>query len=136
MNKCVAFSTDGKREFTYAVEAVRTIIGMTVQAYGEENAVIAARVEPLEETVDLMEETLKNKHIERLQNGTCSTKSSISFVEVLTAMDRIASHCANIAVAFVPAVWSSDGSFGRTCPSAAFPRRCAGMNIRALMPLL
>ena len=30
----VAFSADGKREFTYAVEAVRTIIGMTVQAYG------------------------------------------------------------------------------------------------------
>ena len=96
----VAFSADGKREFTYAVEAVRTIIGMTVQAYGEENAVIAARVEPLEETVDLMEETLKNKHIERLQNGTCSTKSSISFVEVLTAMDRIASHCANICLLY------------------------------------
>ena len=106
----VAFSTDGKREFTYAVEAVRTIIGMTVQAYGEENAVIAARVEPLEETVDLMEETLKNKHIERLQNGTCSTKSSISFVEVLTAMDRIASHCANIALHLTQRL-SSDGSF-------------------------
>ena len=106
----VAFSTDGKREFTYAVEAVRTIIGMTVQAYGEENAVIAARVEPLEETVDLMEETLKNKHIERLQNGTCSTKSGISFVEVLTAMDRIASHCANIALHLTQRL-SSDGSF-------------------------
>ena len=94
----VTFSADGQREFTYAAEAVRAIIGMTVQAYAEENAVIAARVEPLEETVDLMEETLKNKHIERLQSGTCSTKSGISFVEVLNAMDRIASHCANIAL--------------------------------------
>ena len=47
--------------FSYAVEAVRTIIGMTVQAYGEENAVIAARVEPLEETVDLMEDVYKRQ---------------------------------------------------------------------------
>ena len=80
MNKALRFPLTENGNLPNAVEAVRTIIGMTVQAYGEENAVIAARVEPLEETVDLMEETLKNKHIERLQNGTCSTKSSISLL--------------------------------------------------------
>ena len=106
----VAFSADGKRELDCAAEAVRAIIDMTVQAYGKEDAVIAARVEPLEETVDLMEETLKNKHIERLQNGLCSTKSSISFVEVLTDMDRIASHCANIALHLTQRL-NSTGSF-------------------------
>lgn len=106
----VAFSSDGEREFTFVTDAVRNIIAMTVQAYREENPVIAARVEPLEETVDLMEETLKNKHIERLQNGLCSTKSGISFVEVLNDMDRIASHCANVALHLTQRL-SADGSF-------------------------
>lgn len=106
----VTFSADGLREFSYAVEAVRAIIGMTVQAYQEENPVIAARVEPLEQTVDLMEETLKSKHIERLQSGACSTKSGISFVEVLNDMDRIASHCANIALHLTQRL-SANGSF-------------------------
>ncbi|MCI8820773.1 MAG: Na/Pi cotransporter family protein, partial [Clostridia bacterium] len=106
----VTFSADGQREFSYAAEAVRAIISMTVQAYQEENPVIAARVEPLEQTVDLMEETLKSKHIERLQSGACSTKSGITFVEVLNDMDRIASHCANIALHLTQRL-SSNGSF-------------------------
>ena len=109
-DKDLQFSPEACHELDVIESAVREILSIAVGAFVENDPQRAARVEPLEETVDLMEETLKNKHIERLQNGTCSTKSSISFVEVLTAMDRIASHCANIALHLTQRL-SSDGSF-------------------------
>ncbi len=94
----LTFSSEGREELSYIKSAVAAIIDMTVEACRTDDIVIAARVEPLEETIDIIEETLKEKHISRLQSGLCNTQSGISFVEILTNMERIADHCSNIAV--------------------------------------
>ena len=41
---------------------------------------------------------LKNHHIDRLQNGTCGVQAGISFLEILTSMERISDHCSSIAI--------------------------------------
>ena len=55
-------------------------------------------MEPLEETIDIMVETLKYKHIERLKNGKCTIEAGINFLESLTNLERISDHCSNIGV--------------------------------------
>ena len=71
---------------------------MTVSAFKGDDIMAAYRVEPLEEVIDGIKEMLKNHHIDRLQKGTCGVQAGISFLEILTAMERISDHCSSIAI--------------------------------------
>ena len=92
------FSAECKAELEYMKDAVTHIIDMTREAYINDDLVVAQRVEPLEDAIDMLEEMLKESHVERLKNGVCSTQSGISFVEVVTNLEKIADHCSNVAV--------------------------------------
>ena len=71
---------------------------MAVDAFSQEDLEIARRIEPLEETIDTMEDILKTRHIERLKGGDCTVDGGIVFLELLTNLERISDHCSNIAV--------------------------------------
>lgn len=92
------FSEDGGREMAQIVAAVEEILHLSVEAYrsGEVNA--AHKVEPLEQVIDLLEEQLKTKHIDRMRDGLCSVEGGFAFVEAISSLERIADHCSNIAV--------------------------------------
>ena len=64
-------------------------------------AKLAEQVEPLEETIDLMIETMRDRHIRRLKSGECQIDSGTIFLEVLTNLERIGDHCSNIAARIV-----------------------------------
>ena len=66
-----------------------------------EDAVLAAQVEPLEETVDEMCDALRERHIGRLKQGDCSIEGGVVFLDVLTNTERISDHCSNIAARIV-----------------------------------
>ena len=42
--------------------------------------------------------TLKNRHIERLKRGECTTATGMAFVEALTNLERVADQCSNVAL--------------------------------------
>ncbi|MGI6264739.1 MAG: Na/Pi cotransporter family protein [Acutalibacteraceae bacterium] len=94
----IEFSGDSQREINYLSQAVQAIINMTVEAYRSEDIVVMQRVEPLEETIDNLVEIMRAHHIERLKIGRCGTQSGISFMEILTDMERMADHCSNVAL--------------------------------------
>ena len=52
----------------------------------------------LEEVIDEMVATLKDRHIARLKNGSCTIGAGLVFIEVLTHMGRAADQCSSIAV--------------------------------------
>lgn len=79
-------------------DAVTEIIDMAVTIVKTEDIPLASHVEPLEETVDKMEDTLKLRHIERLKAGKCTVDGGIVFLELLTNLERISDHCSNVAV--------------------------------------
>ena len=58
-------------------------------------------MEPLEEVVDLMDDVLKNRHIERLKAGTCTVELGTQFLELLINLERISDHCSNVAMLIV-----------------------------------
>ena len=45
-------------------------------------------------------EKFKKQHIERLKNGKCSVDTGISFIEILSAYEKIVDHCLNISIEF------------------------------------
>lgn len=88
-------------ELKIVYEAVDEIIDMARQCFKNYDAVIASRIEPLEETVDMMVDALKTKHIERLKKGKCTIDGGFVFLELLTHLERISDHCSNIAVSVI-----------------------------------
>jgi phosphate:Na+ symporter len=50
-----------------------------------------------EEEIDKMYKTLRNNHIERLNNFICDPNSGIVFLDVISNLERIGDHSLNIA---------------------------------------
>lgn len=96
-DKELNFSDQAQRELQMLGGAIGEIIDLTVQAMHNGETVTAAQVEPLEETVDTICETLRTRHIQRLKEGKCQLESGIIFLDVLTNLERISDHCSNIA---------------------------------------
>lgn len=94
----ISFTTGGLRELRMLSDAATRILDITVNAFRDDDLTASYRVEPLEEVIDGIKEMLKNHHIERLQKGTCGVQAGISFLEILTSMERISDHCSSIAI--------------------------------------
>ncbi len=94
----ISFSESALRELGVISDAVQEIIGMAVDTVKNNDTALALKIEPLEETVDYLNETLKARHIERLKNGECVVESGINFLDLLINLERISDHCSNIAV--------------------------------------
>ncbi len=96
--KQARLSEQALSELSAIADAAGQIISMAVDAFSQEDLEIARRIEPLEETIDTMEDILKTRHIERLKGGDCTVDGGIVFLELLTNLERISDHCSNIAV--------------------------------------
>ncbi|MDD3795373.1 MAG: Na/Pi cotransporter family protein [Lachnospiraceae bacterium] len=94
----ISFTGYGLQELQMLSDAAVKILDITVKSFKEDDITAAYRVEPLEEVIDGLKELLKNHHIDRLQNGTCGVQAGISFLEILTSMERISDHCSSIAL--------------------------------------
>ena len=78
--------------------AIEEIVTLTTSIVEEADVKTALLVEPLEQTIDVLEEALKAKHIQRLKKGKCSVDTGIIFLETIADLERVADHCSNIAV--------------------------------------
>lgn len=99
--KKVVFSGDAKRELDVLGTAIRDIMAYTVQAFVTDDAVLARRVEPLEEWIDNLIAEIKKRHIERLRAGECTIELGFILSDMLGNYERISDHCSNIAVAII-----------------------------------
>ncbi len=100
-DKEIVFSSEARRELALVDGAIREILEITLAAFLADDLRRAEQVEPLEETIDLMIETLRDRHILRLKDGVCGIENGIIFLEILTNLERISDHCSNIAARIV-----------------------------------
>lgn len=92
------FSFEAQKELDYMLQAVEKLLHSTMLAFVTNDGTLAMKIEPLAEIVEKLKELIKNHHVERLQKGICTIENGISLLELLTRLDRIASHCSNIAL--------------------------------------
>ncbi|MCL6588611.1 MAG: Na/Pi cotransporter family protein [Firmicutes bacterium] len=67
------------------------------QALRDNNLELAKQVLNREENIDKLEEELRQNHIYRLNQGKCWPGSGVIYVEILSNLQRVAAHAANIA---------------------------------------
>ena len=91
------FSEDGIKEMNVICAAIDENIHTAIRAYIKNDLALAHRVEPLEEVVDNLIIELKNRHIDRLQKGSCTVELGYIFQDILINLERISDHCSNIA---------------------------------------
>ncbi len=92
------FSDTALKEIRVAGDAVREVLRRTVEAYKTGDAELARSIEPLEEVVDSMVDTLTGRHIQRMTDGRCDVYSGIQFENMLSSLERISDQCSSLAV--------------------------------------
>lgn len=94
-------SPEAITELKTLVNAVSEIFDLALQAYQNDNLILAQNVEPLEAVIRKGVRRAKNNHIQRLKDGQCSAEVSFLFSDLLTDLRRIAAHSGNIATSVI-----------------------------------
>lgn len=95
--KNIIWSESASHELEVLTHAIREIVDLTLDAFSNDNMESAQKVEPLEQVIDTIKESLRARHIERLQRGECTIEAGFIWTDLLTAMERTSDHCSNIA---------------------------------------
>ena len=96
--KKIEFSAQAKGELAVLEQAVLDIVDRTVAAYSSFNLEQAIKIEPREQVVDALVREVKSRHVRRLRDGRCTVEYGFVLEDLLTACERTADHCSNVAV--------------------------------------
>ena len=96
--KKIEFSNQAKGELAVLGQAVLDIVDRTVAAYGSFDLDGAIKIEPQEQVVDALVREVKSRHVRRLRDGLCTVEYGFVLEDLLTACERTADHCSNVAV--------------------------------------
>ena len=97
-DKRVEFSDQAKAELTVLERAVLDVVDHTVAAYTNFDLEQAITIEPQEQVVDALVREVKSRHVRRLRDGLCKVEYGFVLEDLLTACERTADHCSNVAV--------------------------------------
>ena len=95
--KGIEFSDEAKAELSVLTSAVAEILDMALNAFKNESLDDSFNIESLEEVIDEIKETLRARHIDRLQKNSCSIEAGFIWSDLLTNLERVSDHCSNIA---------------------------------------
>ena len=101
--KQIEFSQDANRELAVLREALEEILENTLEAFIHHDVAKACCVEPLEQVIDELKSSLRDRHIARLKGGECSVEAGFIWSDLLTNLERASDHCSNIALCIIDA---------------------------------
>ncbi len=99
--KQTSFSADAQEELRVVTGAIGEAVGITMQAFINEDRINAGRVEPMQYVLDDLFDEMKIRHVERLQAGRCTIELGFVLNDLITNFQRVCAHCSNIAIALI-----------------------------------
>jgi len=99
--KKISFSASAAKEVNVLKNALREILSLSIDAFINNDMLLADRVEPLEQVIDDLSAEIRKRHIARLQRGECSIEQGFILNDLLTNMERVGDHCSNIAACVI-----------------------------------
>lgn len=99
--KKIHFSSKAREELKVFTMALTEIVDSAFTVFSEEDYERAAKIEPLEETIDYLNQQLKKRHVERLRTGACTMELGFALADLTTNFERISDHCSNVAIALI-----------------------------------
>ena len=100
-DKSIDLSEQALNELSTLEDALGEIVKLAIESYKNIDILLATKVEPLEQVIDLLTATIKSNHIERLQRGECTIEKGFILADLLNNFERISDHCSNIAIAVI-----------------------------------
>ena len=108
-DKKIVFSESAQKELGVLEDAIREITDLTIFSFANSNYNKALQVDPLEEVIDDICDTMKANHVARISRQECTLENGFVFNDMITDYERIADHCSNIAVDVLEAVSEVEG---------------------------
>lgn len=92
------FSDVARHELSVLRQLIGTILDYTGHTFEYCDIAAAQHIEPLEEVVDDMVNAMKENHLNRLRQHTCSVLAGTEFLNMLSDIERISDICSNVGV--------------------------------------
>jgi len=102
-DKEISFSDQAKEDLRVLTQAVSDVTALTLRAMTGSDAGAAADVEPLEQVVDSLTKAVRERHIIRLREGTCTIELGYVLADITTNLERVSDHCSNLASSLIMA---------------------------------
>jgi phosphate:Na+ symporter len=99
----ISFSEIGNEELAQIGESTRSFLEFVMSAFSRGDVTILDKSSHMEETVDTLEETMRNNHISRLNTGECAVLPGLVFIDMLHNFEKIGDHTYNVAKMIVRA---------------------------------
>ncbi len=93
-----SMSATAMGELKVMSSAVRESLVLAVEGLKYADAGRAMRIQPCETVVDSLRDELKDRHVERLMENTCSVRGGIAFLDLINNLERISDHCSNVGI--------------------------------------
>lgn len=93
----ISFSETGESDLSLICETAYKSFQSAVKARQTGDMDAVRKVSQYEDEVDLLEEELREKHIERLSAGRCQPSSGVVFLDLISNLERISDHAYNLA---------------------------------------
>lgn len=93
-----SLSASAKDELATMAAAVRESLTLAVDGLRYSDSGRAMRIQPCEAVVDEIRDVLKDRHVERLVNNSCSVRAGIAFLDIINNLERISDHCSNVGI--------------------------------------
>ncbi|MGN1015270.1 MAG: Na/Pi cotransporter family protein [Butyricicoccus sp.] len=95
--KGYTFTETAMEELRDTFDKVEQMLERTVQALNNRDQTMAASIIHQQEDIEGLERRLSQKHMERLQLGSCSPENTVAFTDVLHDLESIGEFCSDIA---------------------------------------
>lgn len=94
----IKISDIAKQSLNVMFNITDEMIAKTIEFLKDEHVELATDIQVLKEVAETKREKYRLDHIQRLKNNLCNVESGISYLEILTALEKIADHCYNTSI--------------------------------------
>mgnify|MGYP000878759495 CR=1 FL=1 len=93
----ITFSETATQELEEFIDYTMETLRSALEAWEEDEPEYAEVVKAREAQIDQQEQMLRRSHIDRLNKNLCSPVSGVIFLDIISNLERIGDHAANIA---------------------------------------
>lgn len=98
MEKNGIFSESALEEMGSSFTLVEQMVSFVTEVLKNSDCNAATKVVELESNINQLEHRLRKKHLNRLNEGTCTPEMTVTYTEILHNLERIGDYCTHIAV--------------------------------------
>ncbi len=98
--KSIQFSEDARKELMNMQKITKDAIDYVIHKDEEDTAKWLSRIAAMEQKIDDMRNTYREKHLQRMRDAICSEEACVLYSELLTDFERVGDHVLNIGQSY------------------------------------